>query len=153
MTSEEHCEIDGLESRNQNKQDLSGLKNEVSFLEERIKQIQGGSVTFKEYQDKTETTAIYPREGNQGILYCGLKLAGEAGEVAQKIGKVMRDKKGIFDEEVKLALAAELGDVLWYVSQLSKEIGKPLEHIAFGNLEKLRARKEQGTLQGSGDER
>lgn len=82
---------------------------------------------FNHYQEQTEKTAIYPREGNQGIVYCGLKLAGEAGEVAQKIGKVLRDKGGVFDDETKTALAAELGDVLWYVSQLAKEIGKPLE--------------------------
>lgn len=108
---------------------------------------------LNEYQIKATTTAIYPRENNMGIIYCGLKLAGEAGEVAEKIGKVIRDKDGLFDNEAKESLSKELGDVLWYVSQLAKELQKPLENIAWDNLKKLQDRQERGKLQGSGDER
>ena len=65
----------------------------------------------------------------------------------------MRDKKGLFDKESRDAIKYELGDVLWYISQLSSELGYELEDIASSNMEKLNSRKSRGKIQGSGDER
>lgn len=108
---------------------------------------------FSQYQRKTEETAIYPRKGNQGIIYCALGLTGEAGEVAEKVKKVLRDENGVFTEEKRREIAKEVGDVLWYCSQISYELGFPLESVAWNNLEKLQDRKTKGMLKGNGDNR
>ncbi len=110
------------------------------------------SLTFSEYQKESRKTAVYPNAGNN-FIYPTLGLAGEAGEVAEKIKKVIRDKNGIIDEETKEKIAKELGDVLWYVAQLCTELGLSMEKVARKNLEKLFSRKERGVLHGEGDER
>ncbi len=109
-----------------------------------------------DYQTEAAKTAIYPGSNNghmAAINYCTLGLVGEAGELANKLKKVMRDYNGVMHDDLKVSLADELGDVLWYVSQLAKELGFNLDHIAMMNLGKLCARKEKGTLRGSGDDR
>lgn len=98
------------------------------------------------YQEWTQTTAIYPVD--IGLYYCGLGLAGEAGEVAEKIKKKARD--GVLDVD---ALRLELGDVLYYLARIATETGIRFSDVAFANIEKLEGRKERGTLQGSGDDR
>jgi NTP pyrophosphatase (non-canonical NTP hydrolase) len=103
------------------------------------------------YQNMALASAIYPRK--HAIIYPALKLAGEAGEVAEKIGKILRDNDGEFVESARLEIAKEIGDVLWYCAALSSDIGFTLEEIATGNLAKLKSRKERGVLQGSGDNR
>jgi|TARA_R110000744_G_scaffold14062_1_gene40340 NTP pyrophosphatase (non-canonical NTP hydrolase) len=80
-------------------------------------------------------------------------LAGECGEVLNKIKKVYRDNQGIFDKETKAAIGAELGDVLWYLAVLSQDLGQDLEDIAAKNLIKLESRQKRGTISGSGDQR
>lgn len=110
-------------------------------------------LSFKEYQDRTAATAIYPGSGSQlGLAYCGLGL-GEAGEVQGKIKKVIRDDNGVLSADKALQIAAELGDLLWYLSQTATEIGYDLAAIASANLAKLASRSERGVLQGSGDNR
>lgn len=113
-----------------------------------------------EYQDRALETAIYPRSPEGiGLLYTALKLNGEAGEVADKIGKAVRDDAlmsgmgGELIAERRYALAKELGDVLWYVAALANELGYSLESVAALNLAKLGARRVAGTLQGEGDDR
>lgn len=108
------------------------------------------TLTFEEYQSRTGLTAIYPNE--KGLEYTALGLAGEAGEVANKVKKIIRGDVSDLHEMV-IALADELGDVLWYVSELASNVGISLDTIAERNLEKLQARKDQGTLRGSGDTR
>ena len=78
---------------------------------------------------------------------------GEAGEVSEKIKKVIRDDQGHVTPEKKEEIKKELGDVLWYLSQLSKELGIKFSEVASGNLEKLASRKIRGKLQGDGDNR
>ena len=73
--------------------------------------------------------------------------------MADKVKKILRDKKGVFDKNSKDAIKFELGDVLWYISQLSSELGYELEEVANANLQKLNSRKARGTIQGSGDDR
>tara|TARA_Y100001968_G_scaffold297520_1_gene306661 strand:+ start:111 stop:440 length:330 start_codon:yes stop_codon:yes gene_type:complete len=104
------------------------------------------------YQKESRKTALYPNVG-QNAIYPTLGLVGEAGEVADKVKKILRDKNGVFDEDSKDAIKFELGDVLWYISQLSSELGYELEEIANANLEKLNSRKIRGNIQGSGDNR
>jgi NTP pyrophosphatase (non-canonical NTP hydrolase) len=107
---------------------------------------------FNEYQQKSKATAVYP-EGKNGLYYCALKLAGEAGEVAEHIGKAIRDDNCEITEERRAALRLELGDVLWYVSALCTELDLELSDVAHGNLDKLADRKARGVLGGSGDYR
>lgn len=109
-------------------------------------------MTFNEYQKRALETAIYPAKG-QNFSYPALGLVGEAGEVAEKIKKIIRDKDGILSEVDKFEITKELGDVLWYIAILAEEMGFDLEEVAKMNLEKLASRKERGVLGGSGDNR
>jgi NTP pyrophosphatase (non-canonical NTP hydrolase) len=107
---------------------------------------------FNQYQEEARKSAIYPNKGNN-FIYPTLGLAGEAGEVAEKVKKIIRDGDGIVSEEKKAELAKELGDVLWYISNLAEELGLKLEDVARGNIEKLRSRLERGKVHGNGDNR
>lgn len=102
---------------------------------------------MNDYQAAAYATAIFPDEVR--ILYPALGLAGEVGEVLNKIKKHYRDGVPL-DRE---ALKAELGDVLWYVAVLAEDLDISLEMAAQDNLAKLQSRKSRGTLQGSGDNR
>ena len=107
---------------------------------------------FKTYQKKARLTAQYPNLGSNNI-YPTLGLVGEAGEVAEKVKKVIRDKNGKFYEESKKAIKKELGDVLWYLSNLCTEFNFCLEDVALQNLDKLKLRAAKGKISGSGDDR
>ncbi|WP_353684352.1 nucleoside triphosphate pyrophosphohydrolase family protein [Thermodesulfovibrio sp. 3907-1M] len=104
-------------------------------------------MTFNEYQEKARRTAIYP----EGWVYPALGLCGEAGEVAEKLKKYIRDGKTC--SEVREELIKELGDVLWYIANLAYEFEISLEEIAEKNIEKLLSRKERNKLHGNGDDR
>ena len=110
------------------------------------------TLTFQEYQARAALTAKYPDAGNNPI-YPTLGLAGEAGEVAEKVKKVLRDNDGVFSPEAILAIQKELGDVLWYVARLAAELGLDMADVAAVNLEKLADRQQRHVLGGSGDER
>jgi len=107
---------------------------------------------FDTYQQKARKTAMYPSLGSN-IIYPTLGLVGEAGEVAEKIKKILRDKDGIYDDFSKQEIKKELGDVLWYLSNLSFELGFTLEDVADTNLRKLEERSLRGNISGSGDNR
>jgi len=107
---------------------------------------------ISEYQERSRRTATYPGAGDN-IVYPTLGLAGEAGEVAEKVKKLLRDDGGVMSDERRDALAGELGDVLWYVAQVATEAGLDLDEIAQGNLDKLLSRQRRGVLSGSGDSR
>lgn len=109
-------------------------------------------MTFEEYQKESRKTAVYPNVG-ENFVYPTLGLVGEAGEVAEKIKKILRDDGGIVSEEKRKEIAKELGDVLWYLAQISSELKLSLEEIAALNIEKLKSRAERGMLHGSGDNR
>lgn len=109
---------------------------------------------FDEYQKMAAETAIYPGQGEiTGLMYAALGLNGEAGEVAEKVKKIIRDDNKIVDAKKRLQLKDELGDVLWYLASAASELGLTLSDVATSNLTKLNKRKEEGTLQGSGDNR
>ena len=109
-------------------------------------------MNFNDYQQQARETAIYPNLGGN-LWYPALGLTGEAGEVAEKIKKIYRDKDGLVEPEDMIALCKELGDVLWYVANLGEELGLPLEHIAQTNLGKLHSRQAGNKLHGDGDNR
>lgn len=111
------------------------------------------SLTLAAYQAGARTTARYPTTGLLGVVYTTLGLAGEAGEIANKLKKVIRDQNGHLTDDCRVALADELGDVLWYVASLAHELGLPLDDIAHRNLAKLTDRHRRGTITGSGDHR
>lgn len=113
-------------------------------------------LSFTEYQLASAKTAVYPEAGEAtlpAIVYTTLGLAGEAGEVPNKVKKILRDNGGVISHEVKEAISAEIGDVLWYVANLASELGYSLEQIAQANLDKLNSRTERGVIAGSGDNR
>jgi NTP pyrophosphatase (non-canonical NTP hydrolase) len=87
------------------------------------------------------------------IVYPTLGLANEAGEVAGKVKKILRDRDGVIGDEDRTALVLELGDVLWYLAQMCTELGVTLEEVAAANIAKLAARSARGTIRGDGDAR
>jgi len=107
---------------------------------------------LKDYQAQARKTAVYP--SNSHVIYPALGLAGETGEVCEKIKKQIRDKEGNLKEKKFLnEIEKELGDVIWYISNLASDLRLSLDNIAQRNLDKLQSRKERGKLQGSGDDR
>lgn len=108
-------------------------------------------MNLNSYQNDAMRTAIFPID--QGIEYTTLGLVSEAGEVAGKVKKVIRDHGGQFNHEQREAIADEVGDCLWYVAALARELGYPLEVLAARNLNKLESRQRRGTLNGNGDNR
>jgi NTP pyrophosphatase (non-canonical NTP hydrolase) len=112
------------------------------------------TLTLNDYQEIAKTTAIYEDK----VVYPALGLAGEAGEVAEKIKKLIRDKGGIrgltsMEQSDVDAVTKEIGDVLWYCAALAGDIGVKLDDVARMNIAKLGKRKEEGKLHGSGDNR
>jgi NTP pyrophosphatase (non-canonical NTP hydrolase) len=107
---------------------------------------------LNEYQEAALDTAVYPDQG-ANFAYPALGLAGEAGEVADKLKKVIRDNGGVLTDPVRDAVAKELGDVLWYVAILAQEMDYSLNEIAKINLDKLASRQQRGVITGSGDNR
>jgi len=114
------------------------------FMEDKL--IIAEVMTAEFYEMKAAQTAIFPKE--KALEYLALGLTSEAGEVAGKVKKLIRDGKGD-----KKAIASEIGDVLWYCAMLARETEVPLNDIMKENLKKLHSRKERGTLAGSGDNR
>ena len=108
-------------------------------------------MTLNEYQSMALETAVYPQQYK--VIYPALGINGEAGEVADKVKKIIRDNNGEISDEKRLEIAKEVGDVLWYCATLSHDLGYSLDEIAKMNYEKLSSRKQRGMLGGSGDNR
>jgi len=111
------------------------------------------NMDLNEYQKRALDTAGY--DDKYKILYPALGLGNEAGEVLGKIKKWLRgdDGEGSISAERTQALKDELGDVLWYVAVLARDLDLNLEDVARGNVEKLKSRKERGAIKGDGDKR
>lgn len=127
-------------------------------LEEEAKKFMQNKLVIEEvmtaefYEMKAGQTAIFPKY--KALEYLALGLTSEAGEVAGKVKKLIRDGEDVEGFELKkIAIASEVGDVLWYCAMLAKEVGVPLNDIMKENLKKLHGRKVRGTLHGSGDNR
>lgn|SRR6185436_4207916 len=106
-------------------------------------------MNFKEYQEAAKATSLYPREYE--VVYPSLGLASEAGEVADKVKKHLRDGTSV--AALQESLSKELGDVLWYVAAICTDLKLNLGDVARANIFKLQDRKIRGVLGGSGDER
>jgi NTP pyrophosphatase (non-canonical NTP hydrolase) len=108
-------------------------------------------MNFSEYQSEARKTAIYPDEFK--VTYPALGLAGEAGEIANKVKKILRDDGGHVTEKRRESLAGEISDCLWYIAALATDLGLNLDDIAKHNIEKLHSRQIRGVLGGDGDTR
>tara|TARA_R110001606_G_scaffold173782_2_gene320244 strand:+ start:2379 stop:2753 length:375 start_codon:yes stop_codon:yes gene_type:complete len=124
----------------------------MNKLEQEVKQWMKekrmSSITATEYQTAACGTAIFPKE--TALAYLTLGLAGEAGEIANKAKKLIRDGDNPTKRE---EIGKELGDVCWYLAVLSDELGLNLGQIMEQNIDKLASRKKRGTLGGNGDNR
>ena len=109
-------------------------------------------MNFKEYQVEALKTADYPDIGNN-FVYPTLGLTGEAGEVSEKIKKILRDDSGVMSKEKRVEVVKEIGDVMWYIAALCSEIGVSMEDVAKINIEKLQSRRSRNKIRGSGDNR
>ncbi len=107
---------------------------------------------FDEYQKRCKKTAVYPKIG-KNFTYPTIGLMGEAGEVSNKIKKLIRDDRSKITPLRRDELKAEIGDLMWYTAQLSTELGLKLSDIAKYNLEKLAKRQKENKIHGSGDNR
>jgi len=121
-------------------------------------------MTFDEYQETTNSTAMYPTalvESEKHVdvynempwTYPALLLSSEVGEVASILQKAMRDNGGEIPKNKKEDLSKEIGDILWSVAQLCEKLGLSMDGCAKGNIAKLRSRYERGVIGGSGDNR
>ena len=109
---------------------------------------------FNEYQRLASQTATF--EGKQEefkLMYLTLGIAGEAGEIAEKIKKAIRNDNGVIDDEKRELLKMEIGDVLWYLSQLARVLNIPFEETAQANITKILDRQARGVLKSTGDTR
>lgn len=110
-------------------------------------------MNMNEYQEKALITAKFPPVGEVNFIYPVLGLCGESGEVAEKVKKLIRDKNCVVNDEDRMAICKELGDVLWYLSVTAKHFNLDLEQVATMNIEKLMSRKERNVIHGNGDNR
>lgn len=110
-------------------------------------------LTINDYQKTAHETADYPGMVNGDYRYPVMGLSEEAGEVSGKFAKAVRDANGIIDGERREAIKKELGDVCWFVAEISTLLGFTLSEVMQGNLDKLASRRERGVIHGEGDDR
>jgi len=111
-------------------------------------------LSFNSYQNKSRKHAFYPNQNTPNAYrYLVYGITGEAGELAEHFKHSLRDENDILTPERRDKIVKELGDLLWYITNLGIELGVNLEDIAKGNLDKIDSRLEKGTLKGEGDSR
>lgn len=110
-------------------------------------------MTFEDYQAKAHETSKNTEIGGDTLLYPVLGLAGETGEIVDKVKKLYRDHGGKMSHEQAIELAKETGDLMWYISEICTQLGISLGYVAQRNLEKLADRAERGVIGGNGDNR
>ena len=111
---------------------------------------------FDDYQKKAAKYDLAKATTNlkdAGFIEKVLGLVGEAGETADKIKKLIRDKDGVISEEDKELVTKELGDTLWYIASISRYLGVSLSDVAQGNIDKLEDRFQRNQIHGEGDKR
>lgn len=110
-------------------------------------------MTFDHYQTEAHKTSLDTAIGGDTLLYPVLGLAGETGEIVDKVKKIYRDHGGKMTEEQAAELAKETGDLLWYIAEICTQLDVSLGFVAFGNLKKLADRQARGVIGGNGDNR
>ncbi|HWO07556.1 MAG TPA: nucleoside triphosphate pyrophosphohydrolase family protein [Candidatus Paceibacterota bacterium] len=109
---------------------------------------------FDEYENVARGTATFDTKPFEyQLMYLALGIAGESGEIAEKVKKIMRNDNGTVSDEKRELLKAEIGDVLWYLSQLSRVLGFSFSETARANIDKLKDRAERGVIKSAGDNR
>ena len=132
------------------------VPNKGNFMEtyEVVVNSEASTLTFDDYQAETAKTAVYPKTKTgdlSAVAYCALGLAGEAGEVSNKVKKLLRDGDS---PEKRKAIKKEVGDCLWYVARILDELDNfSMGETAQQNIENLKGRAKRGTLHGEGDNR
>lgn len=110
-------------------------------------------MTLDEYQKQALVTAVFSDDDFKDLAHWVFGINGEAGEIAEKIKKIIRDKNGVVGEDDKQELVKEMGDVLWYLAVLAKHLGYDFEEVGQRNIIKLRDRQKRNMIGGSGDNR
>lgn len=110
-------------------------------------------MTLDEYQKEALVTAVFTKDEFKDLAHWVFGITGEAGEIAEKFKKIVRDKDGIVDDADKEEIAKELGDVMWYLAVLSEHLGIKFDEVGVRNIAKLRSRQKRNKIQGSGDNR
>ena len=111
---------------------------------------------FDDYQKNAKKYDFYEETEDLsavGFFEKVLGLTGEAGETADKVKKILRDKNGVVSDDDRELLIKELGDVLWYLAAISRYLDVPLSKVAKENLTKLESRYQRNKLHGEGDKR
>ena len=108
-------------------------------------------MNFNEYQERAYTTARFPMIDEMGICYPVIGLAGETGEVSEKVKKFFRDGGDLL--KFKQDITLELGDCMWYIASIAKLLGISLQDVAEGNITKVESRVQRNKIHGSGDSR
>lgn len=111
-----------------------------------------GAMDCDDYQRAALRTAR-DKDAPDEFMHLVLGLVGEAGEIAEKVKKLVRDKNGDVAQLDRDDMAAELGDVLWYAAVLANFLDLSLDDIAQRNVDKLADRQRRAALGGSGDNR
>ena len=130
--------------------------SDFSFVYDMIITDKEVKMEFNEYHEWARKYDLFKPTGNYNtvsFIEKVLGLTGEAGETADKIKKILRDKEGKISEEDKGEIVKELGDVLWYLAAISTYLGVDLEEVAKGNIGKLESRRQRNLLHGEGDNR
>ena len=113
-------------------------------------------MNFDEYQNKAKKYDFFEETSDLkavGFTEKVLGLVGEAGETADKVKKILRDKDGTISDEDRDLIVKELGDTLWYIAAIARYLGVPLSEVASENIDKLESRRQRNKLHGEGDER
>jgi NTP pyrophosphatase (non-canonical NTP hydrolase) len=110
-------------------------------------------MNLNDYQKEALVTALWSGDNLKDLAHWVLGISGEAGEVAEKVKKIIRDKNGELTQESKIELMKELGDVMWYIAVMAEHMGYSLEEVAQANITKLRDRQKRDVIKGSGDNR
>src|SRR6185437_10349231 len=103
-------------------------------------------MTFDEYQKRVLVTVLYTGNDLKDLMHWVLGVNGEAGEIAEKLKKIIRDKDGALSTDDKTELAKEIGDVLWYLAVFADHLGLSFDEIAASNIQKLADRQKRNVL-------
>lgn len=110
-------------------------------------------MNLNEYQQQALTTALFTDDDFQDLIHWVLGITGEAGEIAEKLKKIVRDKNGAISDQDKEDFIKEMGDVLWYLAVMANHLGYEFNEVGARNLAKLSDRKKRDAIKGSGDNR
>lgn len=110
-------------------------------------------MTLDEYQKEALVTAVFTDDEFKDLAHWVFGITGEAGEIAEKFKKIVRDKEAIIGDTDRDEIIKEIGDVMWYLAVLAKQLDVSFDEVGKRNIAKLRDRQNRNKIQGSGDNR